>query len=157
MKNTNKASNNQATVFDVAQYILNKIGRTTTMKLQKLVYYAQAWSLAWDDAPLFNEKIEAWANGPVVPSLYHAHKGKYFITASDLSDNISDNIQFSDESIETLDIVIKTYARLSSFQLVELTHDQNPWKEARAGCPVGEPCTNEISHSSMAEYYSSIN
>jgi uncharacterized phage-associated protein len=52
-------------VLDVAQYILQRSGGMTTGKLQKLVYYSQAWSLVWDQRPLFNERIEAWANGPI--------------------------------------------------------------------------------------------
>ena len=47
-----------ASVLCVANYILRKIGPTTTMKLQKLVYYCQAWSLAWDDKPLFDEDLK---------------------------------------------------------------------------------------------------
>ena len=43
-----------ATVFDVARYILEKYGPLSAMKLQKMVYYSQAWSLVWDDAPLFD-------------------------------------------------------------------------------------------------------
>src|SRR5436305_14795852 len=68
-----------ANVFDVAKYILTKTGTMTAMKLQKLVYYSQAWSLVWDEAPLFPERIEAWANGPVVRALYDAHKGEFEI------------------------------------------------------------------------------
>ena len=64
-------------VFDVANYILNTVGQVTSMKLQKLVYYSQAWSLAWDDLPLFEEDFQAWANGPVCPVLFKVHKG-YF-------------------------------------------------------------------------------
>ena len=56
-----------ANVFDAAAYILEKQGAMTAMMLQKLVYYAQAWSLVWDQRPLFGNKIEAWANGPVCP------------------------------------------------------------------------------------------
>ena len=55
---------------DVAAYILRKQGPLSAMKLQKLVYYAQAWSTVWDDQPLFSEAVEAWANGPVVRELY---------------------------------------------------------------------------------------
>ena len=44
-----------ANVFDVAKYILEKLGTLSTMKLQKLCYYCQAWSLVWDDTPLFDE------------------------------------------------------------------------------------------------------
>ena len=69
-----------ASVYDVAAYILEKQGAMTTWKLQKLVYYSQAWSLVWDDDVLFPEEIEAWANGPVVRELYHAHRGKYRVS-----------------------------------------------------------------------------
>ena len=55
---------------DVAAYILKKCGNMSHMKLQKLMYYAQAWSLVWDEEPLFPERIEAWVNGPVVRPLY---------------------------------------------------------------------------------------
>ena len=54
-----------ATVLDVAKYVLEHNGRMTTMKLEKLVYYCQAWSLGWDEVPLFEEDFQAWANGPV--------------------------------------------------------------------------------------------
>ena len=63
-----------ATVFDVAQYILEKHGEMTAMKLQKLVYYAQAWHIAWTDGPLFDNRIEAWADGPVCPDLFQLHR-----------------------------------------------------------------------------------
>ena len=59
-----------ADVFDVAKYILEKQGSMTTMKLQKLVYYSQAWSIVWDEKPIFAERIEAWASGPVVRELW---------------------------------------------------------------------------------------
>ena len=62
---------------DVAAYILKKLGRTTAMKLQKLVYYSQAWSLVWDEKPLFHNRIEAWINGPVIPNLYSVHRGMF--------------------------------------------------------------------------------
>ena len=45
-------------VLDVAAYILDKRGKMSTWKLQKLCYYAQAWSLVWDEEPLFEENIE---------------------------------------------------------------------------------------------------
>ena len=60
-------------VFDVAAYIIKQIGVVPATKLHKLVYYSQAWSLVWDELPLFREPIEAWANGPVVRSLYARH------------------------------------------------------------------------------------
>ncbi len=52
-----------ASCLDVAEYILREMGPVTAMKLQKLVYYSQAWSLVWDEEPIFEEEIQAWANG----------------------------------------------------------------------------------------------
>src|SRR6266498_32696 len=72
-----------ATAFDVAKYILSKKGSMTAMKLQKLLYYCQAWSLVWDEKPLFDNMIQAWANGPVVPSVYNYHRGRYFVSEPD--------------------------------------------------------------------------
>jgi uncharacterized phage-associated protein len=72
-----------ASVDDVAVYILRKQGKMTAMKLQKLVYYAQAWNLVWDEAILFPERIEAWANGPVAPDLYRQHRGQFEVSAED--------------------------------------------------------------------------
>lgn len=65
-----------ASVLDVAAYILERRGSMTAMKLQKLVYYSKAWHLVWDEESLFNEPIQAWANGPVVYDLYLEHKGR---------------------------------------------------------------------------------
>lgn len=69
-----------ATVYDVADYILGSCGPMSAMKLQKLVYYAQAWSLVWDEQPLFPDDFEAWANGPVVRSLYDLHRGQFRVS-----------------------------------------------------------------------------
>jgi uncharacterized phage-associated protein len=62
-------------VVDIAEYILEQLGEITTMKLHKLLYYCQAWHLVWDEEPLFEARIEAWANGPVAPEIYELHRG----------------------------------------------------------------------------------
>ena len=71
-------------VFTVAKYILQQKGAMSSMKLQKLCYYAQAWSLVWDDAPLFDEDFQAWRNGPVCYELYNLHRGQFSVHASDI-------------------------------------------------------------------------
>lgn len=123
-----------------------------TMKLQKLVYYSQAWSLVWDERPLFNEQIEAWANGPVVRALYEEHRGVFRI------DNlpIGDPDKLSASERETVDQVLEFYGAKSSQWLSDLTHQEAPWKNARLGVPAGEPSTAVISHAAMAEYYGSL-
>lgn len=139
-------------VFDTAQYILSRTGVLTTMKLQKLCYYAQAWSLVWDEQPLFNEEIQAWSNGPVIPALYNAHKGMYAIDAL----SIGDGSVLSSSQQETVNTVIDFYSQYNPQQLSDLTHMEDPWKNARSGIPDQVRSTSTISHSSMAEYYSSL-
>lgn len=137
---------------DVAQYIFKLLGEMTAMKLQKLLYYSQAWSLVWDDRPLFNEEIEAWVNGPIVPDIYASHRGKY-----QLSDWQQGNWKNLDaKAKETIEAVLKTYGDKSSHWLSELTHQEEPWKNARKGLAVGERGNNTITHESMAEYYSNL-
>ena len=92
-----------ATIFDTAQYILEKLGAVSTWKLQKLCYYAQAWSIAWTDQPIFDEDFQAWANGPVCPELYAAHRGLY--TVSDAALRRGDSKNLSPDQKDTIDRV----------------------------------------------------
>ncbi len=145
----------KATVFDVAAYILEQMGECTHMKLQKLVYYAQAWSLVWDDKPLFKSKIEAWANGPVVPQLYVKLRGKYRVSLDDLPPTASAE-HLSESQKQTIDCVLNFYKDKSPQWLSDLTHAESPWIEARRGLPAGERGSKEIKLASMVEYYSSL-
>jgi uncharacterized phage-associated protein len=141
-----------ASVFDVSAYILDKLGPITTMKLQKLVYYSQAWSLVWDDKPLFNEQIEAWANGPVIPNLYECHQSEFKITHLPKGD--FNNLTPTER--ETIDEVLKFYGDKSSQWLSDLTHKEDPWVNARKGLANGERGSSTITHAAMAEYYGSL-
>jgi uncharacterized phage-associated protein len=135
---------------DVAAYILSKQGELTAMKLQKLVFYSQAWSLVWDEEPLFRERIEAWTNGPVVPDLYRHHKGLFKVSAWPKGDPE----KLTEVQRETVDAVLDYYGKKPSQWLSDLTHREAPWMEARKGLGPGDPGRREISHASMAEYYS---
>ncbi len=140
-------------MFDVAQYILQAKGPVTAMKLQKLVYYCQAWSLVWDDAPLFDEQIQAWANGPVCPELYNLHRGMFLIHGP-LSVGAAGAL--SDVQRETIDAVLLAYSSRTSHWLSDLTHSEAPWNDAREGMPGGARGSQEITHAAMAEFYGSL-
>lgn len=141
-----------ANVFDVARYIFRLKGPMTAMKLQKLVYYCQAWSLVWEEKPLFEEEIQAWASGPVVRDLYTYHRGAYLIP--DIKKGDVDNL--IKEQRETIDAVLGAYGDKPAQWLADLTHMENPWNDAREGIEPGDNCENEITLASMHEYYSSL-
>lgn len=142
-----------ATVRDVAQYILNKTGKISTWKLQKLVYYAQAWHLVWDEEPLFEEEIQAWINGPVCPDLYRYHKGNFNIEKI----RNADPAALAINEQESVDAVIKHYAELSGQQLKDLTHEELPWIETRKGLSPYERGERVIGQDLMSEFYGSLN
>jgi uncharacterized phage-associated protein len=150
---TNQTNLMETNVFDVAKYILEQLGSLSTMKLQKLVYYSQAWSLVWDEKPLFDNQIEAWANGPVVPDLYHFHKGMFSISSAHI--NVP-NDRLSEEQIDTINSVLRDYASRPAQWLIELTHMEDPWIDARAGLSPNERGSNPITHAAISEYYSSL-
>ena len=141
------------TAIDVANYIIEKSSPLTVMKLQKLVYYSQAWSLVWDEKALFQETIRAWANGPVVRELYDAHKGLFEVKKPLKGGESS---QLSEKQKETVDAVIKYYGKETAQWLSNLTHNESPWIQARKGLNIEERGSEEITLASMDEYYSSL-
>ncbi len=141
-----------ATVHDVAAYILENRGRMTAMKLQKLVYYSQAWSVVWDQRPLFDEAIEAWANGPVVRDLYETHRGQYIVSRWPKGDPTC----LDTEAIRTIDAVLEYYGNRSPQWLSDLTHLEDPWQQARTGLAPGERGDREITLASLEEYYGGL-
>lgn len=142
-----------ASVHDVAAYILSKRNGMSTMKLQKLCYYSQGWALAWDEQPLFDEPIRAWANGPVVYELYDKHRGQFRV-GRHWPHGDSENLKAFEK--ETIDAVLRSYGGLSGQQLSDKTHAEPPWVLARRGTQEGALSTAEISLQAMQEYFGAL-
>ena len=141
-------------VFDVAKYILEKRGRMSTWKLQKLCYYAQAWHYTWTEKALFKEDFQAWRNGPVCPELFALHKGKFMIDATELSQG--DSAKLDADEIESVDAVLAEYGELAPYYLSELTHIEEPWKNARGNLDKDDYSNEVITLESMGAYYGSL-
>lgn len=142
-------------VLHVARRIFElAAGSVGPMKLQKLVYYCQAWSLVWEDRPIFSEDFQAWANGPVCPELYDKHRGTYMLKQEFLSD--FSGFEFNEADTHTIEEVLSFYGGKETFYLSELTHNERPWRAARDDTPMGEPSNAVISKESMQEYYAGI-
>ena len=139
-------------VHDVAAYILEQAGSMTAMKLQKLCYYAHAWHLVWEEEPLFSERIEAWANGPVCRDLYDLHRGQF--TVSKWSKG--DSSRLGTKETSSIDPIIKYYGKKSAHELSELTHREDPWKNARKNLPAGSRSNAIITDAAMHEYYDGL-
>ena len=134
-------------VRDFAQYILDNLGPMTSMKLQKLIYYSQAWATVWNDDVLFDEQFQAWDNGPVVRELWEANKGKFRIATVEDGDSSAVN----DAQRETIDRVLEFYGAKNAQWLSDLIHMEDPWKSAFA-----QGQNTEITPQAMSEYYSTL-
>jgi uncharacterized phage-associated protein len=124
----------------------------SNLKLQKLLYYAQAWHLALYDKPLFQEKIEAWIHGPAVKSVYRVFKDWSWkpITARPTKPDLPKRVT------KHLDEVMEVYGGLSAFDLERLTHSEKPWQKARGNTPKDESSSAIISHDDMRKFYRSM-
>lgn len=138
-----------ACVYDVACWFLSKQSMTHK-KVQKMCYYAQAWHCALIGKPLFNEEIQAWVHGPVIPKLYpkFADYGWNEISITNFEEP-----QFDDNALKVLEAVFETYGGFSGDQLESLTHSEDPWISARGNLKPWESCTTPITSDSMKAYY----
>ncbi|HEV3088301.1 MAG TPA: type II toxin-antitoxin system antitoxin SocA domain-containing protein [Candidatus Elarobacter sp.] len=137
-----------ANAADVAKYLVVSYGPMEQLKLQKLLYYCQAGSLAWTDRPLFPDTIEAWANGPVVVSLWKHHRYEGFI------EKVPEGEDLKDENARRIaDSIFEHFGNLKPEQLSDLTREE-PWRDARKQRPSDVRGRVPISVSAMRSYYS---
>jgi uncharacterized phage-associated protein len=146
----------------VCDYIILRLEEAGTrlnlLKLQKLMYYVQAWYLAFTQEPLFPDKFQAWVHGPVCRPLYDRFSAtKSLYSSVTAADRITENIDLALSAGEKshINCVLEVYAKYCDTQLEEMTHVEEPWIEARNGLPDSVRCEREISESTMARYYAS--
>lgn len=145
-----------ASDLNVANYFLNRVDRDsgdaiTSLKLLKLVYYAQAWSMVFRGQPLFNEKVQAWVNGPATYSVWKEYER--YENNSIPEKNVLDEDVFQSDELEILNLVWDVYGELSASKLWKLSHSEAPWLNARQGLEANEPSQNPISLEDMKIYY----
>ncbi|MFE4353876.1 Panacea domain-containing protein [Peribacillus butanolivorans] len=102
----------------------------SNLKLQKLLYYCQGYYLARYGKPLFEETIEAWRYGPVVPKVYFHYKSFGDLDLKVESEENDDFFQLEQEKLSVIAYVWKTLGELSAGTLVDKTHSESPWLNA---------------------------
>ena len=142
----------EISVMDVAKWFLG-IQPLTHKKLQKLCYYAQAWHLALLNRSLFTETIQAWIHGPVIPALYAAYADYGWEL---IPQHKGERPGFPADTLEILETVWNTYKDFDGDQLEALTHDEEPWQNARKGLAFDQPGHKEISLEDMRAFYKQL-
>ena len=116
----------------IARYVINRCAQNerpnSNLKLQKILYFVQAEFLVGMGKACFDDEIEAWTYGPVVPAVYFEYKIFGSTNIPDQGDNDFESISRQDK--DCLDAIIDVAAKYSASSLVEITHRQSPWKNA---------------------------
>jgi uncharacterized phage-associated protein len=143
----------RVTASQVADYLIwfaHEHGSfVSNLKLQKLLYYAQAWHLALFGRPLFADKLQAWIHGPVVPSVY----GRFKEFGGRNIDKPVAAPALPDETVAFLDELVGEYMPLDAFELELMTHREAPWINARGDLPPDAPSKAVISNDDMLAYF----
>ena len=137
---------------DVARAILDRNGATSLPKLQRLLYYSQAWSLAWDGEPLFPESIRAWSDGPTVRALFETTRGRFALSPGDLD---GDGVVPA-KGIATVEAVLAAYGGFDGLSLGVLARSEPPWRDARGEDEPTAMSDRPIPHEAMRAYYGSL-
>ena len=143
----------------LANYILKHYGPMSHLKLQKLLFYCDAYTLAYFGDELIADKFEAWVHGPVCRKVFNEMKGAsvlYNDMAYSPIPGIDEDAIFDHLPIDVKDLVNEVLVNLASWtgpELERATHQEFPWLEARQGYDEAAKCHVEISKESMLKFY----
>jgi uncharacterized phage-associated protein len=149
-----------AGINDVSDYIIVKTSEAgvsmNLLKLQKLLYYCEAWSQAFYDKPLTGELFQAWVHGPVNRSVYDRYKDSKVLYSDVTVSDINPSFRFeslSEKERAHVDSVLEAYGKYSGTELELMTHREAPWVRARGNCRSSERCEETIDPKFMGTYY----
>ena len=132
-----------ANVYDVGQYITELVPNVDTMKLYKLCYFSQGWKLAWTGCPLFQEPLQAWANGPIP------------IALRDRSKPVGDSTSLTTTERRPIESVVDCYRDKDFAKLSQLSRGK-AWKEARRNLPDDAHSQEILSVTTMREEFTDL-
>ncbi len=139
--------------------VFERLEEVTPLMLQKLLYFIQGIYSALYGTPVFIEDCRAWVHGPVYPEVYDLFR--------DFKYNPIDDVRFAllkgaadtltQEEKKVIDLVVNTFGIYGGKVLEQITHNEEPWKNARRGYSEGIPSNEILSKESIMRYYKAIN
>jgi uncharacterized phage-associated protein len=121
------------------------------LRLQKLLYYCQGWSLGLLGRPLFRQPLEAWTRGPVVAEVYERFKGTRDGITPERAGAATATLPAGEAAI--VEMVWREYACYTPGQLVEMTHSEPAWREARGDLAPTDHSSALLSSETMANHF----
>lgn len=147
-------------IHDVADYIISRVksedenASLINLKLQKLLYYVQAWSYGINKKPMFAGDFEAWIYGPVNRVIYDRFNAtKFLYSEVGLDDRINKDTSLSPEDAEFVDFILENYLKYSGAELERLSHSEMPWIQTRGNLGINERCDKVTPSELMKDFY----
>lgn len=145
----------------LVNYILVKGGAMSHLKIQKILFYIQAYHLAYFDEPIIDDEFQAWVHGPVSRKIYNSAKDlsilhtelKFVLDDGETPPENIVNETLNSSQIELVNDVIDELKGLSGLQLENMTHSEDPWIYARRGYEPGQRCEVIIQKEMIRDFY----
>lgn len=147
----------------LVNYILVRGGTMSHLKIQKILFYIQAYHLAYFDEPIIDDDFQAWVHGPVSRKVYDSAKD-FSILHTELKFTLDENETPPEEvlkdiltssQIDLVNDVIDELKGMTGLQLENMTHSEEPWIYARRGYASGQGCEVVIPNELIRDYYKS--
>jgi len=146
-------------MLQVIAYIFEKLEEVSPLVLQKLLYFIQGVYSALYGKALFQEECRAWIHSPVYPEVYELFSDFKYNPIDDarfaMLDGAADAL--TKEEKDVVDLVVNTFGMYGGKMLEKITHNEDPWKEARKGYGDNVPSSELLSKERIMKYYVEIN
>lgn len=147
-----------ASWIDVANYFISRSindihnhFKITPLKLQKLMYFSEGWNSVYSDERLIGDgEFQAWVHGPVIPEAYKAFKSYGY---GEIDSLYSDRMELNETELSVLDTIWQTYGTMDAKRLEDLSHQEQPWLNARRELESYESSTRAIPIDDIREFY----
>ena len=143
----------------VIAYIFEKLEEVTPLMLQKLLYFIQGIYSALYGKPIFTEDCRAWIHGPVYPEVYDLFRDFKYTPIDDarfaLLEGKDDAL--TDDEKRVIDLVVNTFGMYGGKVLEKITHNEEPWREARKGYGDSIPSSELLPKEGIKKYYMAVN
>ena len=137
--------------MDVAKWFINNM-QPEPLKLQKLLYLAQGYSYAFNGHQLFDDDMEAWVHGPVVPEVYRQYQN-YQYNPITINYKLP---EYSETELAVMEYVKNHFSKYDGKYLEELSHQQDPWLISRSGLDPDERSKKTIDKDVISNYFMSL-
>ena len=148
----------QNKIFRVSEYIIKKLNKVLFSRLQlmKLLYYVQGFNKSINGVFMFNDDCQAWQYGPVYPNVRDKFSDLEIDSSVYLDEIDINKLDLEDDEKAIIDGVLAAFERFKNNELINMTHNETPWKNARVGIPEGSRSENIITKDDIASFFEKV-